>query len=512
MKRTFITALAAMMLCIPAGAENYSASDSSEISAEKKETKKKKEVTYNEKGEIIKTGLNLGPLPVVAFDADRGFQFGALMNLYQFGDGSTYPNPKSQWYIEASAYTKESSINSYKFIVNYDNKTLIPGVRMSICTGYYKDAALDFYGFNGYQSNYDMGMLEPTFRFDDNKAGEKLLKKFEDKGKLPKGFYRYGRDLIKAKIDFTGEILKNFYWEAGYNLSWTKAQPFTPNGYAVLDNPAVILDPENADLYVPGGTTLFDLYKVWGIIPEDEAEGGLTSSVRLGLMYDTRNVENNPTKGIWAEAHIIAAPKWLGTTHEHYRYCATFRHYVPIIQDKLTFAYRIGYQGTFGKSAPWYNLPFYTNMGIKADNDGFGGYRTVRGLMLNRVQGLDTGFYNAEFRYRFIDFKLLKQNIAFALSAFCDGAHVFRGYDMAFTDAAKQKAVEDIIKGDIPAANYQRLYDRFVFNRKDGFHGSAGAGLRFIMNQNFIVAFEYARCFNRQDGNGAFYINTGFLF
>ena len=512
MKRTFITALAAMMLCIPAGAENYSASDASDISAEKKETKKKKEVTYNEKGEIIKTGLNLGPLPVVAFDADRGFQFGALMNLYQFGDGSTYPNPKSQWYIEASAYTKESSINSYKFIVNYDNKTLIPGVRMSICTGYYKDAALDFYGFNGYQSNYDMGMLEPTFRFDENKAGEKLLKKFEDKGKLPKGFYRYGRDLIKAKIDFTGEILKNFYWEAGYNLSWTKAQPFTPKGYAVLDNPAMMLDPENSDLYVPGGTTLFDLYKVWGIIPEDEAEGGLTSSIRLGLMYDTRNVENNPTKGIWAEAHIIAAPKWLGTTHEHYRYCATFRHYVPIIQDKLTFAYRIGYQGTFGKSAPWYNLPFYTNMGIKADNDGFGGYRTVRGLMLNRVQGLDTGFYNAEFRYRFIDFKLFKQNIAFALSAFCDGAHVFRGYDMTFSNAAKQKAVEDIIKGDIPAANYQRLYDRFVFNRKDGFHASAGAGLRFIMNQNFIVAFEYARCFNKQDGNGAFYINTGFLF
>ena len=249
-----------MMLCIPAGAENYSASDASDISAEKNETKKKKEVTYNEKGEIIKTGLNLGPLPVVAFDADRGFQFGALMNLYQFGDGSTYPNPKSQWYIEASAYTKESSINSYKFIVNYDNKTLIPGVRMSICTGYYKDAALDFYGFNGYQSNYDMGMLEPTFRFDENKAGEKLLKKFEDKGKLPKGFYRYGRDLIKAKIDFTGEILKNFYWEAGYNLSWTKAQPFTPKGYAVLDNPAMMLDPENSDLYVPDGTTLFDLY------------------------------------------------------------------------------------------------------------------------------------------------------------------------------------------------------------------------------------------------------------
>ena len=513
MKKTFIIALAAIMLCTPAIAETAVNTDTAtEAKAEKK---KKKNVTYNEKGEIIKTGTNFGPLPVVAFDADRGFQFGALLNLYNFGNGDTYPNPKSRWYFEASAYTKESAINSYKFIVTYDNKTLIPGVRMSICTGYYKDAALDFYGFNGYQSNYDMSMLEPTFRFDDNEAGQKLLKKFEEKGKLPKGFYRFGRDLVKAKIDFTGEILKNFYWEAGYNFSWTKAQPFTPKGYAVLDNPEVILDPDNAALYIPGGTTLFDLYKAWGIIPEDEAEGGLTSSIRLGLMYDSRNVENNPTKGIWAEAHVIAAPKWLGTTHEHYRYCATFRHYVPIVQDKLTFAYRIGYQGTFGNSAPWYNLPFYTNMGIKADNDGFGGYRTVRGLMLNRVQGLDTGFYNAEFRWRFIDFKLWKQNIAFALSAFCDGAHVFRGYNMEFSDDARQRIIEgagNVIEGAIKAEQYQALYNKFVFDRKDGFHGSAGAGLRFIMNQNFIVAFEYARCFNKQDGNGAFYINTGFLF
>ena len=475
MKRTFITAFAAMMLCIPVMAETVIVAEAP--AAEKKE-KKKKEVKYNENGDIIKTGTNFGPLPVVAFDADRGFQFGALLNLYNFGNGDTYPNPKSTWYFEASAYAKEASIGSYKFIVNYDNKTLIPGVRMSICTGYYKDAALDFYGFNGYQSNYITSQsmfTDGMAQYDANEAGEKL----EAKGKHPKGFYRFGRDLIKAKVDFTGEILKNFYWEAGYNFSWTKTQDFTPKGYTVL-----------------GGTSLFQLYKDWGIIPENEADGGLISSVRAGLMYDSRNVENNPTKGIWAEAHVTAAPKWLGTTHGHYKYSATFRQYVPIVKEgKLTFAYRIAYQGTFGKNSPWYAMPFYTNMGPKADNDGFGGYRTVRGLMLNRVQGLDVGFYNAEFRWRFIDFKLWKQNIAFALSAFSDGAHVFRGYDMA------NKTGMDM-----------DLYNKFVLDRKDGFHGSAGAGLRFIMNQNFIVAFEYARCFNKQDGNGAFYINTGFLF
>ncbi|MDE5955878.1 MAG: hypothetical protein K2G80_05225, partial [Bacteroidales bacterium] len=208
MKKQLLCIIAATAICIPA---MYG----TETGAPAKKEHKKKEVQYNDKGEIIKTGTNFGPLPVVAFDADRGFQFGALLNLYVFGDGSTYPNPKSSWYFEASAYTKERSVGSYKFIVNYDNKTLIPGVRMSICTGYYKDAALDFYGFNGFQSNYDMGLLKDSFKFED----DKLQNKFDNKGKMPKGFYRFGRDLIKAKIDFTGEILKNFYWEAGYNLS-----------------------------------------------------------------------------------------------------------------------------------------------------------------------------------------------------------------------------------------------------------------------------------------------------
>ena len=171
------------------------------------------------------------------------------------------------------------------------------------------------------------------------------------------------------------------------------------------------------------------------------------------------------------------------------------RQYVPIVPEKLTFAYRLGYEGTIGKNAPWYTAPFYTSMGIKPDYDGFGGYRTVRGLMLNRVQGLDVGFYNIEFRYKFVEFQLWKQNIAFALSAFTDGAHVFRGYDMSNR-----------------TGEYMELYNKFVNPGKDGFHGSAGLGLRFIMNQNFIVAFEGAQCFNKQDGGFAFYLNTGFLF
>ena len=495
MKKIVLLALCAFFCGSAAFAETVSEpSAATEAKAEKKEKKAKKPVTYNEKGEIIKTGINLGPLPVVAFDADRGFQFGALMNIYNFGDGKNYPNPNAQWYFEGSAYVKEGTVGSYLLRAEYDNKTLIPGVRMSVCAGYYKDAALDFYGFNGYQSVYDMNSVKENLSFNKEvKSGEKLENKFIEKGKVPKGFYRYSRDLIRFKADFTGKITKNFYWEAGYNMNWVKTGSFTPDGYAVYG--------ENGQ----NGTTLFQLYKDWGLIPEAQADGGFISSVRAGLMYDSRNVENNPTKGIWAEAHFIAAPKFLGTSVPHYKFCATMRQYIPLGTPKVVFAYRLAYQGFLG-SAPWYAMPVYTTMGPKPDYDGIGGYRTVRGIMLNRVQGLHTGFYNAEIRYRFIDFKLFNQNIAFAVSGFSDGTHVFKGYDMTMSEAKRAELEKD-------APEKLALYNKYVNTGiKDGFHGSAGAGLRFIMNENFIVAFEYARCFNKQDGDGAFYINIGFLF
>ena len=53
-------------------------------------------------------------------------------------------------------------------------------------------------------------------------------------------------------------------------------------------------------------------------------------------------------------------------------------------------------------------------------------------------------------------------------------------------------------------------------------HITAGAGFRIILNENFILALEggvplsrfypAASPLYKQDGNGAFYINSGYLF
>ena len=444
------------------------------------------------KQEIVKTGYNFGPLPAVAFDADKGFQLGALLNIYDFGDGSTYPNTRQQWYFEASFFTKGSQL----FVVSYDNRFLIPGVRWSSTFTLTNDKAMDFYGFNGYMSYYDHAQV----------AAGKDKANHNDYIYTPK--YRVNRLAMLFKSDFTGNIWQNkLFWEAGYHLSYIK------QGYKdeqALNLEKINKNKEDYKMFPANETPVFDLYRRWGIISEDEAWGGWNSTVRLGLLFDTRDKEGAPSRGVWAEAHATLAPKWLGTTNPYYRYSMTFRHYLPIVKnDILTFAYRLNYEGTIGKTAPYYVLPFITVMGPSYDRDGMGGYRTIRGLMRNRVQGLDVASYNAELRWRFVNFALWNQNIAFGLSAFSDGTMVTRNYDMSFKGEEQHRAEYD----EYMARTGNRSADRP--------HITVGAGLRFIMNQNFIVAFEYGlpvskfskdELIKNQDGNGAFYINTGFLF
>ena len=37
--------------------------------------------------EIVKKGWNFGPLPVVGWDSDLGFQYGVCLDIFNFGDG-----------------------------------------------------------------------------------------------------------------------------------------------------------------------------------------------------------------------------------------------------------------------------------------------------------------------------------------------------------------------------------------------------------------------------------------
>ena len=157
-----------------------------------------------------------------------------------------------------------------------------------------------------------------------------------------------------------------------------------------------------------------------------------------------------------------------------------------------------------------------TVMGDYYDRDGMGGYRTVRGLMRARVVGLDMATYNLELRWRFARFQMFNQNIALGLSGFSDGTMVTRGRNLVPSKTMTGSSIRE--------SDGAHLLSTKIFSgqEKDSPHITVGAGFRFIMNENFIVAVEYGTPVSRfvdksnpiygQDGTGAVYINTGYLF
>ena len=110
-----------------------------------------------------------------------------------------------------------------------------------------------------------------------------------------------------------------------------------------------------------------------------------------------------------------------------------------------------------------------------------------------------------------LTFTLWNQNISFGLNAFSDGTMVTKEYDMSF-----KRTVADFAS-EADFSKSKREYDAYMAKGQGGDapHITVGGGFRFIMNQNFIVCLEYGKPvgkFAKQDGNGAFYINTGYLF
>jgi outer membrane protein assembly factor BamA len=408
-----------------------------------------------------KKGWSFGAVPVVAFDSDIGFKYGGLVNFYHYGDGSLYPDYKHSIYLEWSRTTKGGGINQ----LTYDSKYLIPGVRVSGEVSYLTEQALDFYGFNGYKSSY-------YSNFEDE----------DDSSYVSRMYYRMDRKMLRIRADFQGKLkLKNFYWTAGlvhYNIQLDTVNTKKLNEGKSIDE----LIP-----YVNGG--LWGYYREKNIVPDEESDGGSSTLLKLGIEYDTRDNEPNPMHGIWTSFMILIDPGFLGESSSYGKFNLTHRQYFTLVPDRLSFVYRMEYQGKLFGKTPVYMLPLVINSGRYIDRDGLGGAKTMRGILRDRVVGEDMAFGNFEFRWKFISTVVLKQNIYLALSAFSDMGLVVREYKINL--------------GATP---------QIVEQQSDGLHTSTGAGFRFALNENFIVAVDYGIALDKRDGDSGLYINMDWLF
>ena len=423
------------------------------------------------KAEVIKKNWNFGALPAITFDTDLGFQYGALINLYNYGDGSRYPQYNHSLYFEVSRFTKGSSI--YRFYYNSDQ--LVKGIETSFDLSYLTDQAYDFYGFNGFES-----VIHPEW-IDKADAAYKT-----------RMFYKYDRKLFRMKFDLQGKISSDrFRWIAGLNFQNFKVGSVNIDK---LNKGKSLADKLPSTTEVPG---LYELYRQWGIISAQEANGGFVPTFKAGLVWDTRDNRPNPMKGIWTEAVVEASPNIFGAESSFVQLCLIHRQYFTLVPKDLSFAYRLGYQTTVSGNVPFYYRSQMITSVLTGDiSEGMGGAKTLRGALRNRVIGDGIVYGNAEMRWKFVRFKLINNNFYLGLNAFTDIGKVTKKVD-----------VESIIApiSSIPQPDYFRW-------GAEKMHYSYGAGLRIAMNENFIIAMDYGLAAARQDGTTGFYMGLNYLF
>jgi len=416
----------------------------------------------------IKKGWTFGALPAVAYDTDRGFKYGGLVNFFNYGDGSTYPDYLQSVYLEWSRTTKGSGINQLLF----DTERLSPDipVRLTVDVSYMIEKSLDFYGFNGYQSAY-----------------HPALEKEGDQDYISRMFYRYERNLFHFSAIFQNKIKDGpFRWLAGIDLYQHRLDEFDFDRY----------NKGNEDKLIDT-LTLFERYTDWGLIPEEDADGGLVNYLRAGLIYDTRDQKANPMEGIWSEVLVSAAPRFMGNSENQYvKLAAVHRQYFTLIPEDLNLALRLGYQGTIAGRAPFYMQSYLISSYNQSVNvEGLGGQKSLRGILRNRILGDDIVYSNVELRWKFWRFNLFNQQFYLALSGFWDSGTV--------TDPIR------LNRERIPEpVNQDRYFDR----HSDAWHHSMGAGLHVALNRNFVVAVDYGRALDKNDGNDGLYIGMNFLY
>ena len=478
--------------------------------------KKEKVQQVDSLGRKIKTGWNFGALPSVGFDADLGFQGGALANVYYYGDGSQYPEYIHSIYAEAAYTTKNYGI----FRVNFDSKGLIPKHRLTIDATYQPDAMCDFYGFNGYQSNYNSAIH----------SWSSNPEKMDVDAYQSRAFYKYKRDLFRFAADVEGTIWKDLKWNAGIGVLGYMIDECNIdmlNGKNEFDPNIPLAEQKAMNKDIEG---LYEKYIKWGLIDQAEARGGWHPYLRAGLTYDSRNMRTFPTKGIYADAFFTYTAAFnasygqqAAAGYNHLQFNFNFRHYVPIYQDRVIFAYRLGAQNNIAGKSPFYMNSYLNTIFIqRVMYEGLGGANSLRGIMRNRILANGFAYANVELRTKVAKFDIGKQHFYIGLVPFFDLGVITQPYELD-EELIHKAYAEDNDPMKLTLGDYFAVMQTGVSDAQESPlntdlvylpHMAAGLGLKIAMNENFVFSVDWAMALDKRDNAkwANFYIKMGYLF
>ncbi|MEN8146045.1 MAG: DUF5982 domain-containing protein [Campylobacterota bacterium] len=393
-------------------------------------------------------GMYVTGLPLVNYDADKGFGYGLRVYLYDNGDRESelfkVTPYKHQLYAQFFQTTNGWSYHMLHYDAPYIGNSLF---RLTGEIVYEKNTQANYFGTTAESMNNLSDTLGTSYT-----TAEEQQNALDTQGS--RYYNRYLLVKPKAEInlarDFFGGLVR---LSAGVNLSHATITDY---------NNTIVLDQHNQQSKLAEDKESLIGY-----------EGGWDNGIKLAAVYDSRDFAPNPKNGSIHDLSIGLYGKFLGSDFKHQRYSFSTRNfYTPDTAKFFTLAVRGVYVVQKG------DTPFYNQSIISfADEhkNGLGGLRSLRGYQQDRFVADVKVLGNIETRFNFYKLYTLGQTFDFMAVPFVDGGKVF--------DRVSDTDLKD----------YRYTY---------------GAGVRIAWNQATIIMIDYGQSVE----DSGLYVNFNHIF
>ncbi len=411
---------------------------------------------FSDDNYIAKQGYNIAPLPEFMIDPFIGLYLGIYSTVFDYGDGRIYPNYYQSLTI-AAAYGTKGKTNLGLEYLSYRK------IMLSAKINHTKSTLYPFYGFNGYKTIYNKDFH--TSGNDDY---------------ITSAFYNYQQTVNRIQVFIQDTLGQSFFnWQVGFDFGKYIANRvnFNKLNKGVSEEEAA-----------PDCPTLYDKYIDWGIINTNEKEGGWANSVQFALVYDSRDRLTNPMHGMYSDVTLRYSPSFWGNPTSGMQLSVTHRHFITLIDEKVSFAYRLRYDATFG------DIPFYCRQVLADGKEGFGGTETLWGIHQNRIMANQFALGNFELRAKIVHFKFIQQNWHIAAVPLFHTGYLIEPIDWDLSQ---------VTSSDL---------EIYFSNTSSHWYSSYGIGAKIVMNENTVIGADWAHSINKEAGNDAIYIGYEYSF
>jgi hypothetical protein len=437
-----------------------------------------------------KEGTFLTGLPRFEFDPIRGFGVGGNVNLF-------WNNTTEDPFFEYTPYRHRLNAEFFvfengriRYAINYDAPYIFNSKwRLRADLVRWEDPHAQYWGIG-------RSSLQPL-QFRDKRTGQirrfNRVSDYEDNLALAEQGddgqfytdYHYNNMHQREQLynilgerTFMGGRLRLMF---GYEVLFTSFQSY--NGRIAEE--AYLLDGRSVEAI--NNPTLVDKQKADGTWERFNLSGfnnsrdyQFTSMLAGALIYDTRDFEPDPSKGVFLQySHEYSAP-WLASDFNFNKFMVQGQYVHTLTRwrndkSRLTFAGLAAFGHIFGSNINFIEM---WDLSSQAEAGGIlvlGGGRSLRGFREARFLAPTVALVNLELRARFIDFRMFKQHIALGLTPFYDFGSVW----------------------DRPGDVNLRMWK-----------GAPGLGGRIAWNQSTILRLDYAK----STEGGQFFFGFGHIF